>query len=98
VAIIPETFLNSSYPKGRLRSLTVLEDNPFEDTEVPVCVACFDNKMKRASRVRIYKNDTYIGTLAQLEKKRLKPRHKVRMKFNAPSGQIALRAVDQVSL
>lgn len=42
VAIIPETFINSSFPKARLASLTILEDNPFEDTDAPVCVACFD--------------------------------------------------------
>lgn len=42
VAIIPETFINSAFPKARLASVTVLEDNPFDDTDTPVCVACFD--------------------------------------------------------
>lgn len=96
VAIIPETFINSTFPKSRLASLTVLEENPFDDTEVPVCVACFDGRVKRASAVRVYKNDTYIGTLAELEKRRLKPRKKFAIHFNAPHGQIALRAVDLV--
>lgn len=96
VAIIPETFINSSFPKSRLASITVLEESPFDDTEVPVCVACFDGRTKRAAQVRVYKNDTYIGTLAQLERRRLKPRNKLRIRFNAPGGQIALRAVDQV--
>ncbi|WP_406617005.1 Eco57I restriction-modification methylase domain-containing protein [Mycoplasmopsis adleri] len=44
VAIIPESFLNSSYKqKDRIHSITILEENPFEDTENPVCVVCFDN-------------------------------------------------------
>src|SRR3990167_3945429 len=38
VVIIPETFINSSFPKNRLVSITILEDNPFDDTETPVCV------------------------------------------------------------
>lgn len=60
VAIIPESFINSGFPKSRLASLTVLEESPFDDTEVPVCIACFDGKSKRAAQVRVYKNDTYI--------------------------------------
>jgi len=97
VAIIPETFVNSAFPKARLASLTILEDNPFDDTDTPVCVACFDGKAKPLSGVRIFKNDAYLGRLSRLEKKRLVPSRSLPMKFNAPRGQIALRAVDQVS-
>lgn len=96
VAIIPETFINSTFPKSRLASVTILEMNPFEDTDVPVCVACFDGKSKPLSGVRVYKNDAYLGRLSRLEKKRLTPSKALPMKFNAPDGQIALRAVDQV--
>jgi len=98
VAIIPETFINSSFPKARLASLTILEDNPFEDTDAPVCVACFDGAKKRLSAVRVYKNSAYVGRLSRLENKRLSPTRILPMKFNAPRGQIALRAVDQVRL
>ena len=47
VAIIPETFINSNYEKKNLLySITILEENPFHDTENPVIVACFDGKFK----------------------------------------------------
>src|SRR3989344_9638964 len=37
VMIIPETFINSSFPKNRLKSITILEDQLFNDTENPIC-------------------------------------------------------------
>ena len=61
VAIIPESFINSNYKqKERLKSITILEENPFKDTENPVCVACFDGKKKEFDKIDIYKNDKYI--------------------------------------
>lgn len=94
VAIIPETFLNSPFPKRRLCSINILEENPFHDTENPVCVACFDAKHKSESEIRIYKNEHFATTLGEIEKKRLQPTNAVRIHFNRLSGQIALRAVD----
>ncbi|HUX36193.1 MAG TPA: hypothetical protein VMV71_04155 [Candidatus Paceibacterota bacterium] len=94
VIIIPETFINSSFPKDRLNSITILEDNPFEDTENPVCIVCFDGKRKSLHDVQIYKNDASIGSLEYFERLRLKPSNSVPFKFNDVSGPLALRAVD----
>ncbi|MDO8451308.1 MAG: hypothetical protein Q7S76_00380 [bacterium] len=94
VIIIPETFINSSFPKSRLNSITILEDNPFEDTENPVCVVCFDGKTKRLSDIQLYKNDTLIGSLEYFEGLRLKPSNSVKFRFNDINGPLALRAVD----
>jgi len=48
VAIIPETFINSNFKKKNyLHSITVLEENPFEDTDSPIIIACFDGKYKK---------------------------------------------------
>jgi hypothetical protein len=94
VIIIPETFINSPFPKDRLNSITILEDNPFEDTETPVCVVCFDGKSKLLSEVQIYKNDELIGSLEYFEKLRLKPQNSISFRFNDVNGPIALRAVD----
>ena len=95
VAIIPETFINSRFPQRyRLAQLTVLEENPFTDTENPVCVACFDGRIKPAAEIEVYKNDSYIGSLGDLEKHRLIPRNNLDIRFNDINGQIALRAVD----
>lgn len=94
VVIIPETFINSKFPKNRILSITVIEDLMFNDTENPICVVCFDNKYKNYNEIKIYKNDKYINTLGELEKFRKKPQKDVKMRFNSVGGQIALRAVD----
>lgn len=94
VIIIPETFINSSFSKDRLNSITILEENPFEDTENPVCVVCFDGKRKLPSDIQIYKNDSPIGSLEYFENLRLKPLNSIPLRFNDINGPLALRAVD----
>lgn len=94
VLIIPETFINSSFPKNRLVSITILEDNPFEDTETPVCVICFNNKNKNHEDIKVYKNEKFLNNLEYFEKLRRRPQGNLYIKFNSPKGQIALRAVD----
>lgn len=94
IMIIPETFINSKFPKNRLASITIIEDSLFNDTENPVCVICFDNKNKPYEQIKIYKNEEMLGSFGYFEKMRMSPHKNVRMKFNSPTGQIALRAVD----
>lgn len=94
VIIIPETFVNSFFPKSRVQSITILEDNPFEDTAVPVCVVCFDGVEKTLREVLVYKNDTFLGSLAFFEGLRLVPNNSLPFRFNDINGPIALRAVD----
>lgn len=95
VAIIPETFINSNFSrKNRLHSLTILEDNPFYDTDAPVLVACFDNTEKDLNNVLIYKNDEYINTLGAIESMRLTPQKNIKMSFNDKAGWLAVRCVD----
>ena len=95
VALVPETFLNALYPqKNKLHSLTVLEENPFEDTDSPVCVVCFDGIPKSPKTIKVYKNEDYIMSLEELESMRPKAKHTVAAKFNAPDGWLGLRAVD----
>ncbi|OGF64278.1 hypothetical protein A2661_00860 [Candidatus Giovannonibacteria bacterium RIFCSPHIGHO2_01_FULL_45_24] len=94
VMIIPETFINSGFPKNRLISVTIIENQLFNDTENPVCVICFDNKNKLNDKIKVYKNDKLLGNLSYFEKMRKIPHKNIYMKFNSPKGQIALRAVD----
>lgn len=96
VAIIPETFINSNYPKERLALLDVIEHNPFLDTTEPVCVACFGPKPLHPRQTRLYKNGSYVMTLAQLDNARLRAAKDQRlpMSFNSRHGNIAIRAVD----
>lgn len=94
VAIVPETFINSDFPKSKLHSITILEDNPFWDTENPVCVVCFDWIDKSFDKILVYKTDNFIGTLDFFENLRLTPTNNIKLSFNRIDWEIALRAVD----
>ncbi len=95
VAIIPESFINSNYKqKHLLHSITILEDNPFEDTEVPVCVVCFDGEEKPLDQIKVYKNDLYINSLQKIEDVKLIPSNGNKITFNDLSGWLGIRAVD----
>ncbi len=98
VAIIPETFINSNYRnKHRLHSITILEDNPFSDTDTPVIVACFDKEEKSFDKISIYKNDKYVNTLKAIEQMRLVPKNNVDVCFNDKNGWLAVRCVDSTN-
>ncbi len=98
VAIIPESFINSSYlQKNKLYSITLLEENPFEDTENPVCVACFDGIDKPFNQIKIYKNDKYVCSLEDIKNIRLVPKNNVKITFNTLNGWLGLRAVDSTN-
>lgn len=94
VMIVPETFINSKFPKNRLTSITVIEDKMFHDTDTPVCVICFDNIIKSHEKIKLYKNDIYIGNLWYYETFRKLPKKTLSITFNSLQWQIALRAVD----
>lgn len=95
VAIIPETFLNSNFTnKNRLKSVTILQKNPFADTDTPVCVCCFDNDFKDFSQINVYKDDEYINNLATIDSYRIKPHKNIDINFNDKNGWLGLRAVD----
>lgn len=95
VAIVPETFINSPYrQKRKLQSMTILEKNPFLDTDTPVVVVCFDSVDKDFGEIKIYKDATYISTLQEVEDSRLMPDNSVAMRFNDPDGWLGVRCVD----
>ena len=95
VAIIPETFINSPYrQKHLLKSITILEDNPFLDTDTPVVVVCFDSIEKPYSEIQIYKDSEFVCTLDDVERCRTVPDNSVKLKFNDPDGWLGVRCVD----
>lgn len=97
VLLVPETFINDSIiNKNRVSSITIIEDLCFEDTEVPICVVCFDDEIKK-SDILIYKNDKLIGTLEYLNSFKKEVNNIIDMSFNSPKGQVALRAVDSTN-
>lgn len=95
VAIIPETFLNSDFNKSSLVLASVLEQNPFEDTENPVCVACWDAQYSDGEQAAgLFVEDRYCGTYGELFELRRTVTRDDRIVFNDPAGTVALRAVD----
>lgn len=95
VAIIPESFINSSFlKKNFINSITILEDNPFEDTENPVCAVCFDGEYKKLNKIKIYKNDDLVGDFGDIESIRISPNNDIKITFNTLEGWLGLRAID----
>jgi hypothetical protein len=92
VAIIPETFLLSSFPKDRLELAVVIQTELFGDTDAPALVACF-GKDERAN-AHIFTGNQSIGQLQQILALRESTAIKQRIVFNDPTGRIGLRAVD----
>ena len=104
VAIIPETFLLSSFDKSRLRLVSVIEGELFSDTEAPAVVACFGpegpSNFSQQQQVQVFRNDKLIGSLHELLALRVgglarnARRAGIICNFNDPNGRIGLRAVD----
>jgi hypothetical protein len=92
VAIIPETFLLSSFPKDRLELAVVIQTELFGDTDAPALVACF-GKDERTS-AHIFTGNQSIGNLKDILALRQSTAPKQTIIFNDPKGRIGLRAVD----
>jgi len=88
-SIIPESFITSGLFKDRIDTIISLKDKMFEDTECPVCLALFSPKPS----YKIYSNNKLIGKLVNLEKF-LHCDKDYHLKFNDPTGEIGLRAID----
>lgn len=97
VAIVPETYINSKYFEknlSRVYSVTILTENPFDDTENPVCVVCFDNVLKIPPEVKVYIDGEYLNDYSYFKGLRLTPKNDCSIRFNVQNGKLALRAVD----
>jgi hypothetical protein len=93
VAIVPETFLLSSYPKGRLQLAVVIQDELFGDTDAPALVACFGKQENFDAD--IFAGTKPIGKLSKiLDLRTGEAILKTKIVFNDPGGRIGLRAVD----
>ena len=81
--------------KKYLHSVTILEENPFTDTEHPVCVMIFSQDNPKQE---IWKNNKKLGKWSELmntHRMFKKGSAKlVKMKFNDPNGNLGFRAVD----
>jgi hypothetical protein len=92
VAIIPETFLLSTFPKHRLELAVVIQDSLFGDTDAPALVACFTKES--CADAHIFTGNQSIGNLSEILALRDSIAPKQKIVFNEPTGRIGLRAVD----
>ncbi len=92
VAIIPETFLLSTFPKHRLELAVVIQDSLFGDTDAPALVACFTKES--CADARIFTGNQSIGNLSEILALRESTAPKHTIVFNDRNGRIGLRAVD----
>ena len=92
VAIIPETFLLSTFPKHRLELAVVIQDSLFGDTDAPALVACFGKEAR--DDAHIFTGNQSIGKLGEILVLRESKAPKNKIVFNDPNGRIGLRAVD----
>jgi hypothetical protein len=94
VAVIPETFLLSSFDKSRLALVSVIEGDLFADTEAPAVVACF-GPAGINYQASVFNGNELIGSLTEIfNLRRGRARTGIKIVFNDPNGRIGLRAVD----
>ena len=94
VAIIPETYLLCSKKSKRIITATVLEDNPFDDTEFPVIVITWGPGNR--DDYDLYKDSLYLGTQNSLMTK-IPAKNKKRsiIEFNNPAGNLGIVCIDR---
>ena len=102
VFIIPESYFQSRIFMSYLDSYTIIEDNPFIDTDCPVCVACFrttnDFMAIAGNNFKVYKNDDYLFDRFELECRLVEfvTNDRANIVFNDPTGNLGLRGIDGV--
>ena len=98
VAIIPETYQLHPKKTKRLISLTVLEENAFDDTDFPVVIICWGPEDRED--YDIYKNEKLVGTNNLLNAKlpTKKNLSKDLVKFNDINGNLGIVCIDRGDL
>ena len=99
VWIVPESVIQDlnrlPHWRQRLHSVTILEENPFIDTEHPVCVLIFTTSNPEGL---VWKNDACLGLYEDLwaihQQTLSSPGDALHVRFNAPDGTMGYRAVD----
>ena len=95
IALIPETYLLHPKKSKRIISATVLEDNPFDDTDFPIVIITWGPDEQ--TDYDIYKNDTLLGTYNSLIAKVPASTNidKDLIKFNVISGNLGIVCIDK---
>ena len=93
-AIVPESFIRSSFRKDRLSDFITMNTPLFTETEHPAGLALF-KPLHYVEERRLHHGLEYIGDLYHMLSYRLQPDpHGQPVKFADPKGNVGLRAVD----
>jgi hypothetical protein len=96
IGIIPETYLLSKKFQDRLVLVNIIEENPFDDTDFPVLVACWNKEA--TNDFKVYKNNELVGWWNDLQKQIPTPRKsQIEIKFNQKAGKLGLIGIDSSS-
>lgn len=95
IALIPETYLLHPKKTKRLLSATILESNPFDDTDFPIVIIVWGPDTR--DDYDIFKNDTLVGTYSSLISKVPASTgiNKSDIKFNVVSGNLGIVCIDK---
>ena len=94
-ALVPASYLQSGLFRERLSVYILLhDDNIFNDTENPVCLALFNKQS--SFQISIYYDDKFLGYLQDLESKIPKPIRNRQVRFNDPEGELGFISFDNI--
>jgi len=98
MAIIPETYQLHPKKSNRIISATILEENPFEDTDFPVVLIIWGPEAR--NDYDVYKNDQYVGTFNTLSTKIPSKQNLLQelVKFNDVNGNLGVICIDEGDL
>ena len=91
--LLPESFIRSGIFTERLLDfISITSSSIFQDTDNPVGLALFGNKIVKETRV--WSNDDYIGGLSKLLNTKPIADKNTNITFNAENGNVGLIALD----
>lgn len=91
-AIIPESFITSGLFKERLQSVVSINEQIFEETESPCCLAVWGKE--HTGDFEIWVGEKYVGSYLTLSKYIPSNSFEGKIVFNDPNGVLGLKAVD----
>lgn len=90
--IIPESFITSGLFRDRLSAVVSLPYRMFDDTEMPTCLALW--QQQSTNDFQVWRGEDLLGMHGQLSLRLSATRCASRISFNRPDGAIGLRAID----
>ena len=90
--LLPEAYIRTKLWMDRLFAFVSIEKPIFTDTEAPAGLALF--YPKAVNDIRMYADDTYVGTKDELERLRPPQNYAQKIKMCVPEGNLGLITID----